>query len=335
MPRIVELFNTETPLKLGWVPHFSSVINGMLRLGLGLLKQVKPVSKPWAAIIDHSIDIGTKKALVVLRVSLDAVSQRGPAIQRQDGECVGLNVSEIVNGERISLELEKIFCNVGRPDIILKEGDRTLQKGVRLWLERPKCILPIIEDRGHVMANALKIQFEKTNDYRRFTAWISGAAKTLRQTRLAFLMPPKLRSKGRFQSIGRFGRWGERRLEVLAVKGAVPKDSLLAKVRAAFPKLAYLRPFITRFASTANVISEVMELLKNKGLDQTTYEQCYHLATLLPRNAHVKKRLLTWLKQHIAIQQPITTLPLLVSSDIIESLLGNSNLLLNAVPKRT
>ena len=307
VPRIVELFNTETPLKLGWVPHFSSVINWTLRLGLGLLK---PVSTPWAAIIDHSIDIGTKKAWVVLRVSLDALSQRGQAIQRKDCECVGLNVSETVNGESISLELEKIFGNVGRPDIILKDGDRTFQKGVRLWLERQKCIIPIIEDMEHVMANALKIQFEKTNDYRRFTALISGAAKTRRQTRLAFLMPPKLRSKGRFQSIGRLGRWGERLLDVLAVKGAVPKDSLLAKARAAFLKRAYLRPFITRFASTANVISEVMELLKNKGLDQTTYEQCYHLSTLLPRNSNVKKRLLTGLKQHIAIQQQITPLPL-------------------------
>ncbi len=168
-----------------------------------MLKQVKPTRTPWAAIIDHSIDIGTKKALVVLRVSLDVLSQRGQAIQLKDCECVGLNVSEIVNGESISLELEKIFCNAGRPDVIIKDCDRTLQKGVRLWLEKQKCIIPIIEDIGHVMANALKMQFEKTNGYRRFTSLISRGAKNLRQTRQAFLMPPKLRSKGRFQSIGR------------------------------------------------------------------------------------------------------------------------------------
>jgi len=51
---------------------------------LGLLKQVKPTQHDWAAIIDHSIDIGTKKALVVLRVPLDALSRRGAAIQLQD-----------------------------------------------------------------------------------------------------------------------------------------------------------------------------------------------------------------------------------------------------------
>ncbi|MCZ6802618.1 MAG: hypothetical protein O7D86_01425 [Proteobacteria bacterium] len=109
---------------------------------------------------------------------------------------------------------------------------------------------------------------------------------------------------------------------MLAVKGAVPKDSLLAKVHAAFPKLTDLRPFITHFASTANVVSAVMERLKNKGLNQATYERCCSLSGSLPENSNVKKRLLSWLEQHIAIQQQITTLPLLVSSDIIESLFG-------------
>ncbi len=37
----------------------------------------------------------------------------------------------------------------------------------------------------------------------------------------------------------------------------------------------------------------------------------------------MKQRLLIWLQEHIKIQQQITTLPLLVSSDIIESLFGN------------
>ena len=56
IPRILDLFNVYTPLALGWIPHFTSVINWTLRLGLGLLKQVKPIDQPWLAIIDHSID---------------------------------------------------------------------------------------------------------------------------------------------------------------------------------------------------------------------------------------------------------------------------------------
>jgi len=71
IPRILTVFNEHTSHHQKWIPHFTSVINWTLRFGLGLLQQVHPISAPWIAIIDHSIDVGTKKALVVLRVRMD------------------------------------------------------------------------------------------------------------------------------------------------------------------------------------------------------------------------------------------------------------------------
>jgi len=110
VPRILNLFNSQTPLSLDWIPHFSSVINWTLRLGLGMLKQVKPISLDWVAIIDHSIDIGTKKALVVLRVSIEALLLCSKAITLFDCECIGVIVSEKVNGESVAKELEDILA---------------------------------------------------------------------------------------------------------------------------------------------------------------------------------------------------------------------------------
>src|SRR5664279_4880895 len=261
IPRILDLFNTETALGLGWVPHFTSVINWTLRLGLGLLKQVKPISTPWLAIIDHSIDIGTKKALVVLRVNVAALSQRGAAIQLEDCECIGLKVCERVNGESIARDLEEIFSQAGKPKAIIKDGDYTLQKGVRLWSEKQETEIPIIADIGHAMATALKKQFEKTAAYQRFTALINKGALRLRQTELAFLIPPKLRSKGRFQSISTLGKWSDKILEVFAVQGRAKKGSLLAKLRTALPGFLLLKPFIKRFAITTQVVTQVMGCL--------------------------------------------------------------------------
>jgi hypothetical protein len=63
------------------------------------------VNQPWLAIIDHSIDIGTKK---------------GKAIQLKDCERIGLKILEIVSGESISLELAQIFSQAGNPDAIIK-----------------------------------------------------------------------------------------------------------------------------------------------------------------------------------------------------------------------
>ena len=202
VPRILELFKSKTNYAVGWVPHFTSVINWSLRLGLGLLAQIQAVTKPWVAIIDHSIDIGTKKALVVLRVEVDALSKRGSAIRLEDCECIGLTVSDKVTGDTICLELEDIFSRAGKPVAIIKDRDATLNKGVRLWSDQQAQPVPTIDDIGHTIATALKAQFEKLDIYKRFTALVSHGAKCLRQTELAFLMPPKLRSKGRFQSIG-------------------------------------------------------------------------------------------------------------------------------------
>jgi tRNA(Ile)-lysidine synthase TilS/MesJ len=66
-----------------------------------------------------------------------------------------------------------------------------------------------------------------------------------------------------------------------------------------------------------------MEILKNQGLEQKSYQLCQEITAQLPRRSVVRKRLKQWLTEHLAIQKEITSLPLLVSSDIIESLFGN------------
>jgi hypothetical protein len=149
------------------------------------------------------------------------------------------------------------------------------------------------------------------------------------------LIPPKLRSKGRFQSISTLDQWADKIVDVFAVQGRAKKGSVLAKLRKALTGFLRLKPFIKRFANTAQAVSQVMEILKNKGLDPSHYQHCHRLSETLPKNSKVKKHLQQWLQQHLLIQQQLTDLPLLVSSDIIESLLGNLSILLSAVLRPT
>lgn len=81
-----------------------------------------------------------------------ALSQRGSAIQLQDCECIGVTAGETVNGETLSQDLEKIFNRAGLPAVIIKDNDSTLQKGVRLWSEKPEKSIPVRADIGHLMA---------------------------------------------------------------------------------------------------------------------------------------------------------------------------------------
>lgn len=333
VPRILELFNAHTSLNLPWKPHFTSVINWTLRAGLGRLKQVQSINQPWVAIIDHSIDVGTKKALVVLRVTIDALKNRGSAIHLKDCECIGLTVHDTVNGDVVRDDLENIFIKAGTPQVIIKDDDATLNKGVYQCSEKQRNPIPVVSDIGHSMANALKAEFETAEDYRDFTAMTSHAAKCLRQTAFAFLIPPKLRTKGRFQSISHLGKWAERMLEVLAIKGRAKQGSELEKLREVLPDFLQTRGFIARFARTTQVTAEILEILKNKGLNKVTYRQCFQLSKTLPRQSQVKKRLQDWLKKHLKIQQEVTKRPLLISSDIIESLFGNYKHIIERSPQ--
>ena len=101
IPRVIEQFNVNTPLTVDWLPHFTSVIHWMLRLGLGLLNQVKKIDDDWLAITDHSIGVGTKKVLVVLRVRIDALFKRGGAVKLEDCECIGLAISDKLMGKQL------------------------------------------------------------------------------------------------------------------------------------------------------------------------------------------------------------------------------------------
>ena len=64
VPRILGIFQPllHHPIT---IPHFTSVIHWTLRAGVALYNQVVPLVEPWVALIDCSIDIGTRKALVI------------------------------------------------------------------------------------------------------------------------------------------------------------------------------------------------------------------------------------------------------------------------------
>jgi hypothetical protein len=336
VPRMLELLRDLGHLRLGWVPHFSSVIHWTLRLGLAALKQVKPLAGPWVAIMDMSIGIGVKKVLVVLRVALPALAQRGSAIRLEDCECVGLRVSEHSDGEAVAGALSTLFAQAGEPVAIVKDGGTDLAKGVRWWPEREgKKRVWVIEDMGHVLATALKAQYAKSRGFERFVALIQQGAARLRQTNLAFLVPPKLRPQGRFQGISRLGQWAERLLHALGGRGRAPDASELATLRQALAGLAPLRPFIERFATTVRTLAQLLEVLKDTGLNQQSYRHGCQLAEQLPPRSKVKRRLVAWLNRHLHSQcrLGVGQLPLLVSSDIIESLFGTFKHLIARSPQ--
>lgn len=309
-----------------WVPHFTSVINWTLRVGLALLNQVTLIAEPWIAILDASINVGTQKALVVLRVPLANLEKRGSALCLGDCECIGLHILEKMNGETVAGCLTEVFNQAGAPVAVLKDKGGDLARGVRLWeAAHPHAEVEVIEDIGHSLANGLKAQFQKLAVFQGFLTLVTQGASRLRQTVWAFLTPPKIRTKGRFQSIGKLAQWGAKLLDLFDQEEKTGEEhEALAAIRKALPDFCKFRAFIKQFAESTQTVHDVLKHLKETGLNVATYETCHALAQTLPVRSKVKKRLLKWLDKHWAIQQKIAqgVFSLPVSTDIIESLFG-------------
>jgi hypothetical protein len=306
--------------RLGWaqiqIPHFTSVIHWTLRAGMAVFNAVGRTDEPWLAIIDCSIDIGTRKALVVLRVPLSAIHQKQGAIGLQDCECIGLKISTRWNGPLVKDALVEIFGKAGMPQAIIKDGGTDLKKGVELYreVEYAKQVW-VIEDLGHVAANALKAEFAERTAFSVFLEIIRKGAARIRQTDLASLLPPKIRTKGRFQGITELAQWAEKLLNLMGGQGRSKEDSELGMLRKAFRGLSQLRLFLEQFGATCRVTEQFLKQL--------------------PDRSEVHARLSSWLDRHLHIQYrlAIGQLPLLVSSDAIESLFGKFKTIVQRNPQ--
>jgi len=335
VPRIWDVLQ-----RLGWVqiqiPHFTSVIHWTLRAGMAIFNAVGRMNEPWLAIIDCSIDVGTRKALVVLRVPLSALHQKQGAIGLQNCECIGLKIATRWNGQLIKDALVDIFGKAGMPRGIIKDGGTDLKKGVRLYQEgKDTKQVTLIDDVGHVAANALKAAFAKRSAFSKFLEIVRKGAARIRQTDLAWLLPPKIRTKGRFQGITELAQWAEKLLDLMGGQGRAKENSELGMLRKAFRGLSQLRLFLEQFGATCRVTEQFLKLLKLKGLNQATYSEAKTFLKQLPERSEVYARLSSWLDRHLHIQcgLAIEQLPLLVSSDAIESLFGKFKTIIQRNPQ--
>ena len=326
--------------RLGWVqiqiPHFTSVIHWTLRAGMTIFNEVGPTDEPWIAVIDCSIDIGTRKALVVLRVPLAALQKKQDAIGLHDCECVGLKIATRWNGPLVKDALADIFGKAGMPRAIIKDGGTDIKRGVELYQAAHDAEhVQVIEDVGHLAANALKAEFAWRAAFEKFLDIARKGASRIRQTDLAWLLPPKVRTKGRFQGITEVAEWAGKLLNLMGGPGRSKNDSEVGMLRKAFHGLSQLRGFLEQFCATCRVTERFLKLLKRNGLNQATGAQAKIILKQLPQDSQVRARLASWIDRHLKIQRGLAIghIPLLVSSDVIESLFGKFKTIIQRNPQ--
>ena len=188
--RVLHFLTSGRLLNFSWVPNPSSLVNWIGRAGLGLLKNVGSCSEQWIAIIDASIAFGQAKAMVVLRVPL-AVLKNGCAPTLANAQCIALSIKTTWTGEDVCALLAETFQKTGLPVAILKDGGTDLAKGVGL-LQNSFPALAVIQDLGHVIANAIKAKYGSKSDFEKLLGIANSGRKKLFLTILSALRPPKI-----------------------------------------------------------------------------------------------------------------------------------------------
>ena len=141
---------------ISWLPHCTTGIEWALRVGLYCLQQAQHhLAEPWVCIADFTIQIGSKKALMVLRVPLALCSQ-GQALTLKQVEVIGLRLSHTWNGELVKTYLLSLFGRCGWPAHVVSDCGSDIKKGIADTLLKAPNAASWISDMTHVVANALK-----------------------------------------------------------------------------------------------------------------------------------------------------------------------------------
>ncbi len=121
-------------------PDFSTGRKWLLRLGVWELNRPKEKADDWILTIDHSIQIGTVKCLVILGVRLDRL-QFDRALRHEDMELISLEPMTISNKATVSVCLEEAEQKIGTPRLILTDHGADLQGGVEIFRLHIRCII--------------------------------------------------------------------------------------------------------------------------------------------------------------------------------------------------
>jgi hypothetical protein len=205
-------------------PCATTVRSWVLRLGYAQLTRPLAHEHRWAWLIDHTLQIGSCKLFVIAGVPLDRVPFGVRPLQLADLQLLALVPMESSNQQRVAEELEKAVARTGVPRQIVSDGAADLQQGIARFQEQHPHTASV-PDVAHHAANLLKFYWENDPRWQAFTRQMSATTATLRQSRSAHLLAPKLRNKARFMSVGKFVRFG--RIVVQQLAEAEPNAALV------------------------------------------------------------------------------------------------------------
>jgi hypothetical protein len=313
-------------------PCVETVRSWVLRLGLYLLQQLPQRRADWVWIIDHTLQWGTARCLVILGVSQAHLCAHGFRLGHADVCVLALEVVEHSDGDVVHRQLTALAERVGVPRQLVSDHGADLAKGIRLFQQEQPGVIDTY-DVTHKMACLLKGLLEHDERWQAFVRQCGATGARVRQTVGSFLLPPTLRSKARYMNLEALLNWAERMQGLLTPAGTTRLAAALEMPEAAacvwwqetFGWLEEFRSDLETWSQYWELVCRAEAQVRAEGLSAAAGQQ-YRAALPRPRGSDARvPRLAEQIEGFLAAEGgKVATGPaLLGSSEIIESVFGS------------
>lgn len=271
----------------GWwvdVPHWTTGRLWLLRLGHAVLTGVKEQGAGWVWLIDHSVQIGQEKCLVIVGLRLRNLPPPGECLRHTDLKLIALIPRKSWTRNEVDQELEAATEKTGVPRAIVDDRGVDISGGVSFFRQRhPETVE--IYDAKHKAACVLKGRLEKNLRWQNFQTKLAQTRCAIQQTELAFLVPPAPKPKARFMNLEATLRWASKTAAIVRHPPAVVQERV--RPERLQEKLGWLQEFaadIAEWSEWQAIVNVTVAFVNQQGIYRGAARK---LRAEMPRLAHV------------------------------------------------
>ncbi len=295
----------------------------LLRLGYYKLLREKVKADDWIWIIDHTVQSGSEKCLVILGVRQSSLPSCGAGLTHEDVEPIALFPVRHSNGGIAHQQLAETIEKTDVPRQIVADYGSDIKSGVeKFCLEHDHTCYTY--DIKHKTAAILKRELKDDEIWNDFTKLVAKTGSRVRQTALAGFAPPNQRSKARYMNVDKLLKWGQDTLFCLdREKSLADMGYDLEKADEKLGWLKEYREHLNDWELLFNTVDCVANLIKSEGLYKDCQITLHKKLSKYPDNeraANVREELISFVKEQSQNAKPGETL--LGSSEVIESAIG-------------
>lgn len=295
----------------------------LLRIGLYELSRQKEIADDWLWIVDHTVQIGTVKCLLVVGCRLSQWQDQRRPLQLQDLSLLALEPVQESDAKLVEQQLKDVIPSTGVPRAILSDGASELKRAIENFgSDHPETAN--LYDIKHKAALILKRVLAGDDRWSQFLKQVGQVRKQVLQTTLAFLLPPAAKEKARYMNLDAFVSWAQKVRAYL--DAPVSPEGMTLEIGRLNLTFNWLREYdlaLAEWAAVMHVIATTLEYVRNEGYHGEAADELRKLLDPLSPDALSRRmadELVQVIQEQSAHAQPAERL--IGSSECIESLIG-------------